>query len=202
MKYIKEPVITHGFSPVVERGEGGIRSISLGLITLNPQEEYGIYTDSNEYLIVVLGGTCAIETGGGKSKLGKRANVFEGKAESVYLPPGTHCTITAVTPFEAACINAPSNSKSEVRILREDTVKGRKVGSDNWARLVYSIFDDRYQAGSLVVGETFNPPGNWSKRSSAQARNGSASRRIRTRGDIFLQAASCTGVWCSAHLYR
>ncbi len=36
------------------------------------------------------------------------------------------------------------------------------VGSGNWARQVRTILGPEHAAGRLIVGETVNPPGNWS----------------------------------------
>src|SRR5437667_126034 len=38
----------------------------------------------------------------------------------------------------------------------------REIGKDNWRRTVVTSIGDNIQADRLIVGETTNPPGNWS----------------------------------------
>lgn len=47
-------------------------------------------------------------------------------------------------------------------IVTPDKVKERIVGSRNWRRYVNDVIGMDIKAGRMIVGETFNPPGNWS----------------------------------------
>jgi len=47
-------------------------------------------------------------------------------------------------------------------VIGPDQVKVRHVGRGNWRRTIYDIVDAAFPAQSMILGETFNPPGFWS----------------------------------------
>src|SRR5262245_55384656 len=55
-------------------------------------------TGDNELGIVVLGGQCSVRSSAGSwERIGRRRNVFDGVAYTLYLPVGTAFTLTADT---------------------------------------------------------------------------------------------------------
>jgi len=116
-----------------------------------------------ETAIVVLGGTCAIKCGGVTfEKVGERQNVFAGRASAVYVPPGLLVEVIAETETEIAVAATPATTEGEPRLVRPSDVYARSVGQWNWRREVHDIIGADVPAEKLLVGETHNPPGNWS----------------------------------------
>jgi 5-deoxy-glucuronate isomerase len=120
----------------------------------------------DEALVVVLHGVLDVEVDGeGLGQAGGRANVFEAQADAVYLPPGASARFTAVGSGAAVAIataplaDAPA---ARARIIRPADQRVNEVGQGNWARQVRTILGPEHEAGRLLVGETINPPGNWS----------------------------------------
>jgi 5-deoxy-glucuronate isomerase len=61
-------------------------------------------------------------------------------------------------------------------IIRPEQVKVMQVGRDNWSREVRIIIGPESPSVNMIVGETLNPPGNWSgtpphKHEGNEARN-------------------------------
>ena len=120
----------------------------------------------DEALVVILHGVLNIEVDGeGLGQAGGRANVFEAQADAVYLPPGSRATLSAVGPAASVAIataplaDAPA---ARARIIKPTDQRVNDVGQGNWARQVRTILGPEHEAGRLLVGETINPPGNWS----------------------------------------
>lgn len=152
-----------GFVPLVENGDSVIKDITLGLLSLGSGESYKNSYPSHEICLVILGGKCSIKAGEENfEKIGKRENVFQGRAYAVYMPAGTEFTVTAETDCEIAVCGALSKKKTKVKLVTPEENKRKVVGKDNWQREVFDIIDLSVDAEKLVIGETVNPAGNWS----------------------------------------
>ncbi len=122
-------------------------------------------TSENEVLVVVLSGVVDVEIdGAGLGSAGHRKNVFEGPGDAVYAPPGCAIRLCATAAAELAVASAPLADEpgGTPRIIHPDDQDVADRGDDNWARSVRTILGPSSAAGRLLVGETVNPPGNWS----------------------------------------
>jgi 5-deoxy-glucuronate isomerase len=116
-----------------------------------------------ETLLVVLGGRIDIDANGIRwNGLGERANVFGGRATSVYLPPATEYLLSSPAGAEVALYRAPAGPGGAPYVIGPDAVDVAVRGRDGFEREVHTILDARKPAAALVVGETFNAPGGWS----------------------------------------
>jgi len=159
---VRKP-LQHGYTPTIIPGQSSTQFIEFGLLTLKQGEDHRFDTGDKEHVCVILGGRCDILGDGfGWKHAGERENVFRGKATAFYVPPSRNCSITARTDLTVALAAAKTDVKAEPVFIEPDDVGVRGVGKENFYRQVHNIFDDRHLAGRLVVGETFNPPGNWS----------------------------------------
>ena len=118
-----------------------------------------------ETVVVVLSGVVDVEANGiSLGSAGGRASVFEGPGQAVYAPPGTALRLTATRPAQLAVATAPAGegAPSKARIIGPEDQRLADAGKGNWARSVRTILGPEHAAGRLLVGETINPPGNWS----------------------------------------
>ena len=152
-----------GLRWVVKRKRQDLLLIDFGLVNLKEGATLRDGTKDEEAVLYLFGGTCSVagEEFNFKS-VGVRRDVFEGKASAVYIPPNTQYTITALTDLSAAIVKAPATAAGSAQHIAPRDVKVRKVGRDNWAREVHDVGVENLTAQKLIVGETFNPPGNWS----------------------------------------
>ena len=95
---------------------------------------------------------------------GGRAGVFDGPGEAVYVPPPGPLTLEAVSPASIAVAAAPLDGRrpGPARVIRPGDQKAIETGAGNWLRTVRTLLGPDDAAGRLIVGETINPPGNWS----------------------------------------
>ena len=118
-----------------------------------------------ETVVVVLGGVVDVEANGESlGSAGGRSSVFEGPGYAVYSPPGTALRLKATTPAQLAIATAPAGQGAplEARIIGPGDQRLADVGKGNWSRTVRTILGPAHAAGRLLLGETINPPGNWS----------------------------------------
>ncbi len=153
-----------GLTEIYTAGTGPLGLLSFALLRLEPGESFDLDTGHQEYVLMYLTGLADLTSGGETHEsLGGRTSVFGGKATGVFLPPATDCRLLARSRALLALCSAPSDSRGPVQVVRPEQVQVNRVGNWNWRREVHNVVGENVpQARRLVVGETFNPPGNWS----------------------------------------
>jgi 5-deoxy-glucuronate isomerase len=118
-----------------------------------------------EVVAVVFSGEVAVSVDGEPlGTAGGRGDVFEGPGHAVYAPPGARVELTAETPASVAvaATQAADADPGEARIIGPGDQRIDEVGEGNWSRTVRTMLGPEHAAGRLLLGETINPPGNWS----------------------------------------
>jgi 5-deoxy-glucuronate isomerase len=95
-----------------------------------------------------------------------RDDVFHERASAVYLPPGVTVDVHARASTELAYITTRdcelTPSSSQPAVVNPDDVVVHERGRAPWARQVHDVVADAVAAQRLLIGETFNEPGQWS----------------------------------------
>jgi len=158
-----------GFNPVVGEDQDLIKLINLGLLNLEVGQEYVFKNPVKESLLVLLSGDCLIVSG--TTELGKmnRKSVFEQRASAIWSPPGVEVKVVAGERTHLAVILSPVTAENGLgqgnrnpKLIMPSDVKVDVRGTGHCNREVHNIVDDSIPSYNLLVGETFNPPGNWS----------------------------------------
>lgn len=149
-----------GLSP----GNSPLRQISFSIRVLKKGAFIDLYNKDHETAVIILSGEISVEGPGiSSTSVGKRDSVFGGKASALYLPPGCKAHVSAVTTAQLAISQTPSSATNlGPKIITPDEVLIKSVGNDNWSRSVNVIIGPDFPADKMVIGETYNPPGNWS----------------------------------------
>ncbi len=138
--------------------------IGLELADLAPGEAVDRRT-AQELVAVVLSGTVDVTIDGTElGRAGGRGSVFEGPGYAVYAPPGAHVRLVARDAVRLAIATADldGGTPARPRIITPADQRLAEVGRDNWRRSVRTMLGPEHAAGRLILGETINPPGNWS----------------------------------------
>jgi 5-deoxy-glucuronate isomerase len=138
--------------------------IDLRLVRL-PAGERQELQDEGELCGVVLAGAVDVTIAGAALGTAARAgDVFESMAEAVYVPPAEELELAAVSDAVVAVAAAPldGGKAGRARLIRASDQHVREAGTGNWSRTIRTLLGPDDDAGRLIVGETINPPGNWS----------------------------------------
>ena len=146
---------------LVKRGADGSRELTAWRLHL-PAGATDDYVAPKEETIVVLQDGRGTFAAGDHSWTVGRSGVFSDRATALYLPPNTPLRVTATTDLEAVLVSAETAEGGKPAIVRSEDVRVNARGRGNYARDVHDIFVTDPHARRLMVGETFNPPGNWS----------------------------------------
>jgi 5-deoxy-glucuronate isomerase len=150
-----------GRQQLLRRGAHGARELSVTRwrLAAGATEEY---TVAGEETIVVLQEGRGTFTMNGHDWPVSRTGVFTERATAAYVPPGITLRVSATTPLEAVLVSAATREGGEPAVIGPDAVKVNARGKGSYAREVHDLFVTDPHARRLMVGETFNPPGNWS----------------------------------------
>ena len=120
-------------------------------------------TGDCELGIVVLGGTCSVDSQHGTwSSIGRRANVFDGMPYGLYLPLHTRFTLSTETGCDLAFCYCRAERTFPARLVTPENVDVEIRGAGNATRQINGIFKPGFPADRLIVVEVFTPSGNWS----------------------------------------
>ena len=150
-----------GIQVLQQRGDRGARELSTLRIQLAAGADASLKVPGEETVVIVQRGAATLKAAN-HTWQARRADVFTERASAVYLPPGVTLDISASEPFEAVAFSTPAPAGGEPAFVGPDDVQVLARGRDNYSREVHNIFVDDPHVGRLMVGETFNPPGNWS----------------------------------------
>lgn len=156
------------FSRMVTDESEHLKLLKFGLVRLAPGESVQEQTGELETVLVLLQGSADVCIGDTRFTGLHRRGVFLDKATAIYAPTSTSFEIvnTGTERLEVAVCqtSAPQDGAYEPFIVRPDDVWDRKVGEENWQREVHDIVVKKAEGRvhRIIVGETFNPPGNWS----------------------------------------
>lgn len=163
MKLLIRKKILQGYNEILPPDDSRMGYLSFSLISLPRGESYESKLEEREAVFVILKGKCNFQLSSTSyPEIGGRSNVFDERGYSVYAPTGALYRIEALTDLEVAVCMSKANAEKTPRVITPDQVKERVVGKGNWQRSVFDIVDNSVDACRLLVGETINPPGNWS----------------------------------------
>src|SRR5581483_6537326 len=113
-------------------------------------------TAETEVAIVVLGGQCSVTSSAGKwDHVGRRKNVFNGLAYTVYLPVHTDYAVTAQTDLDIAICSCPAQRSFPARLITPRDVKVDTRGGGNATRQICNIITPDDSADRLIIIEVY-----------------------------------------------
>ena len=153
-----------GLSEIYTKQTAGCKKLEVSMLRLTKGNSYTFPADpEREAACTVLGGTCDLTGGVQFSNVGKRKNVFDGKAYAYYIPRNTPYTVTCVSDeVTVAVALCPTDRDDEPVLITPDDVIVKHLGKPGFEREAHFLIDERLQAGRVYVGENFIQGGQWS----------------------------------------
>jgi 5-deoxy-glucuronate isomerase len=135
--------------------------VSLDLIEIGAGETVHVVAPPTDEAVVVLlegsvrwFGTTA-----------SRTSVFEQRASALFVPPAGDVPINAATSSQLALVATTGGgctSTGTPFVVSAEDVVAQPRGRPGWQREVHDVIAPSMPAQRLLVGETFNAPGEWS----------------------------------------
>jgi len=150
-----------GRETLISSWEGEANELNLIRLVLAPGSSESLAFDGEEAAIVLLDGAVTFEAAGQRYGA-ERENPFVKRASALYLPPGTKATVQADQQSELLVATTACEESGQVAFIGPEQVVVNARGKGVYVREVHDILVSDPYAKRLLVGETFNPPGNWS----------------------------------------
>jgi len=141
----------------------GLDWIKLFVLRLDREESFSLGEADKELGCILTLGKIKVKVEDKSYVLGPRVEVFNSKPWGIYIPPNKKPEITSLTSSEIIVAKVKSEpTEMGVTIISPNEVERRMVGIHNWKRYVTQVIDDTKGGRHIIMGETVNPPGNWS----------------------------------------
>lgn len=156
-----------GHHVILQPGQDGIEWLGLESLTLAAGATWEGALEQEEAAFVILGGRGDITIEGSQSvswsDVGGRPDIFSGPGATVYVSPQSQVRVKAISDMEIAIAKSPSDENLPPALIEPDDVKIVTSGALNWQRQVRLLIPPGSPISHrMIVGETLNPPGNWS----------------------------------------
>jgi 5-deoxy-glucuronate isomerase len=150
-----------GYESIINNHKALHHITQFGILCLADNQSYEQNTGSHEAMLHLIEGSCRLFVNGRKfADLNGRSSPFQGKPTAVYLPPDTDFAVEG--QVEIAITQSKADQNHPPRHISSDSLNPNQVGRDNWQRTVTMIAKPDFPSQKLILGETVNPPGNWS----------------------------------------
>jgi len=152
--------LTHG-TAITPRAAGWER-VSFRLDSLTAGQSLERMAENEEIALVALSGRLTVAIHGATWTFGRRAGVFDGPPEALYLPPGSDYRIAADVDAEWATCGAVSDASTDPRLIGPQDYSIEIRGAGNATRQIVTVLPPEFPADRLLVVEVWTPAGNWS----------------------------------------
>lgn len=163
MNHLFQSKKINGYQEIISRSPKDPNSyLDFGVLTLEGNNTFEHYTGENEESLTVLSGSVDVSYNGKNVlSIGERADVFQGKPAALYFPSAITYMVkpSRGEKVEIAVSRAKCLKSAEPTVVNPDQLESFWRGKDNWSRLVTMV---NVPSTNLIVGEIFNPAGNWS----------------------------------------
>lgn len=150
-----------GLQVLQRRGEAGAGRLTTRRVCLSPGGRMSLLLEQEEAVVVLQEGRGTFSAGPARWSV-SRSGVFSARATAMYVPPGVEMAVEAESALEAIVFSAEAEAGGTPALVSPDAVTVAARGRGTYSREVHNILVDDPHAKRLMVGETFNPPGNWS----------------------------------------
>ena len=153
-----------GLTDIYTKGEAGCKVLEIKMLRLTKGMKYDFAADAcREYACTVLGGVCTVSGGVTFENIGRRKNVFDGKAYAFYIPVNTAFTVECLSDeLTVAVALCPCDKAYPAKLITPDDVIVKFLGKPGFEREAHFLIDERMEAGRVYVGENFIVGGQWS----------------------------------------
>ena len=152
-----------GYNPGLDKDSGLNYIDGFGVLKLDGNGVHKETAPDHETGLIIYSGICTVKAGDKTfENIGWRKSVFDGVPTAVYIPPGIEFSIESDDAELGICKAKCEPFDGEPVLVTPEEVKIVNVGKDNWSREVRLIMGPDTFPRKFILGETINPPGNWS----------------------------------------
>ena len=163
-KLLIRPADTSGEYVKVTPEQASWELLHFGARRMSAGQQWEFETGENEFGIVLLGGTCSVDTSHGTwDSIGRRPNVFSGMPYTLYLPRRTEVKIEAIEDgLDLGYGWCETDQDHPAALIAPEQVRVELRGGGNATRQINDMIPPGFDCHRLVAVEVYTPSGNWS----------------------------------------
>lgn len=163
MNLKKSYVEKYGYERVVTDRNSPLTYTELDFLKLGDGQSYTVSEKGKEFALIILYGKCSVKGENFNfSEVGKRANVFDGPAEAVYVGKDTEFTVTGIGgDVKIAVCKAPADKYFAPSHVPVSDIKTKDLGKGAYSRSAAFNLPETVEANLLYIGELWVEDGNW-----------------------------------------
>jgi 5-deoxy-glucuronate isomerase len=155
-----------GHQTVLKAGEND-SWLGLEMLRLRAGEKWEGESQEEEAALVPFSGRFSVRVSGASQvewqSVGGRPDIFGGSPHAVYVPRCSKFEVTAETKLDLVIAKAPCDADRAPALIKPEDVRVVSAGAANWRRDVRLVIAPGSPISQrMIIGETINPPGNWS----------------------------------------
>lgn len=169
MLHFRAAPLSEGYNRIVSPENAPVKYLEFGRVFLRKGCQAFLPPDGKEKAVCILSGRAEVTVTPARGdtvryqEVGGRANALAAPPTVVFVPRQAGCALVAQSDELHLAVSAASSRKEgKVQLVRPEQVTCARPGASNWSREVYTAIGPNVEADRLLVGETINPPGNWS----------------------------------------
>lgn len=153
-----------GLASIYKKEDSACQGLEVSMLKLNKGMSENFFEKDKEIVFTILGGNCDIVGDGFEfKKIGSRKNVWDGKATAVYVGRNTKAAVTANDDDLVICVAyCQAEEDFEPQLVTPDDVVVKDLGKPGFERQAHFIYDERFKANHIYLGENFIKGGQWS----------------------------------------
>lgn len=163
MNLKKSYVEKYGYEKMITDRNSPLCYAELDFLKLADGQSYTIDELGKEFALIIIYGKCSVKAGEyAFDEVGKRANVFDGPAEAVYIGKDTPFTVTGKGgDVKIAVCKAPAAKYFKPQYVKTEDIKTKDLGKGAYARKAAFNLPETVEANLLYIGEFWVEDGNW-----------------------------------------
>ncbi|MBH8602825.1 5-deoxy-glucuronate isomerase [Thermoactinomyces sp. CICC 10522] len=156
-----------GYQSVIDESCDVLEYNRFDFLRLGRGETWRGETGDYETVLVILGGKATFTVEGLTwEQVGRRENVFSGKATALYVPIRTAFSVTEAGggTLQIGVCKVKAEQKFQPFLVEPEEIVVHHRGKETWKREVHDIIADNGEGRvqRIVLGETYGEPGGWS----------------------------------------
>ena len=163
MNLKKSYIEKYGYEKIITDRNSPLAYVEADMLKLADGQSYTIDEPNKEFVLIVLYGKCAVKGDGFKFDcVGKRNNVFDGAAESLYIGKDKPFTVTGLGGDVKICVaKTPAEKYYEPCHIKAEDVVCKTFGKGSCIREVAFTFPETINSNHLYIGEFWVDDGKW-----------------------------------------
>ena len=149
-----------GRTAVITRENSSLVQLETDMLRLETGDEVSFAENGKDFAVIILEGKVRGACGGRTFGL-ERGSVFDGPADSLFLPRGVSFTVRAEAPSRVAVAKSPAERDFEPKLVKGQDARRKTLGKGSYVREASFLIEEAVPCNRFYIGEFWVKDGNW-----------------------------------------